>query len=143
MLPNNKDITCLAPSPEPILHLSHLGIGLLVWVHKHCGRTYTNFLLVTERLHEKAAVSPNQHPTGSGALFSLGTYLRSVSFGVTLHILHSCQRVKTPNNPAAENRAGASCSLSRVPSWQSQEEPQRGLADSVYFLREVRLGRTE
>lgn len=34
------------------------------------------------------------------------TNLRAVGFGVTLHILHGCQCVKAPNNPAAE-RQGA------------------------------------
>lgn len=31
-----------------------------------------------------------------------GTYLRAVSFGVTLHILHGRQCVKASDNPAAE-----------------------------------------
>lgn len=36
--------------------------------------------------------------------FSLGTYLRAVGFGVALHVLHGCQCVKAPNNPAAEGQ---------------------------------------
>lgn len=45
---------------------------------------------------------PQAPSSGAAPLLSRGTYLRAVSFGVTLHILHGCQCVKAPNNPAAE-----------------------------------------
>ena len=55
-----------------LLLLGNLGIGLLIGVHKHCGCTYAHFLL------------------------------RTVSFRITLHILHGCQRVKAPSNPSKD-----------------------------------------
>lgn len=125
MCPTNS-MTC-----QPLPHLS---ISLLIGVHKHCGCAYTYFLLVAERLREQEQ-TPRQRPVG-GSSIPLGTYLRTVSFGVTLHILHSCQRVKTPNNPVAEGRRGSSCTLSSVPSRQSRDMPRGGLA--VEGLREAR-----
>lgn len=119
LLLTTKDVTCMAPSSEPTLHLPHLGIGLLIGIHKHGGCTDTHFFLVAERLHEQAA-DCQIAPSGRGALFSLSTYLRAVSFGVTLHILHSCQRVKAPDNPTAEGQelAGSPSTLSRGAPWQ-------------------------
>lgn len=95
----------LLTRPRLAWHLPYLGIGLLIGVHKHCGCTYTHFLLVAERLREQASRPPQTAPSGRGVWFFLATYLRTVSFGVTLHILHGCQCVKAPNNPAAERQS--------------------------------------
>lgn len=48
-------------------------------------------------------------------MFFGGAYLRAVSFGVTLHILHGCQCVKASNNPAAEGQGTCECAQRRAP----------------------------
>lgn len=48
--------------------------------------------------HPPPSAKPEEQPVFWGA------NLRTVSFGVTLHILHGCQCVKAPHDPVAERR---------------------------------------